>query len=123
MKSGVALIDETGRFAVVNPSFVQMFGLGNELDILNVNSQDWSRWEVYGEDGKLLHVDDHPVRKAVRTGKPVKGQLVAVQNPGANELTWMLISAEPVLKEDGHIYRVICTYHDITERKRAEASP
>ena len=120
VKSGVALIDETGRFAVVNPSFVQMFGLGNELDILNVNSQDWSQWEVYGEDGKLLHVDDHPVRKAVRTGKPVKGQLVAVQNPGANELTWMLISAEPVLKEDGHIYRVICTYHDITERKRAE---
>jgi len=120
VKSGVALIDETGRFAVVNPSFMQMFGLDNELDILNINSQDWSRWEVYGEDGKLLHVDDHPVRKVVKTGKPVKGQLVAVRNPGANELTWMLISAEPVLKEDGHIYRVICTYHDITERKRAE---
>lgn len=120
VRSGVALIDETGRFAVVNPSFMQMFGLDNELDILNINSQDWSRWEVYGEDGKLLHVDDHPVRKAVKTGKPVKGQLVAVRNPGANELTWMLISAEPVLKEDGHIYRVICTYHDITERKRAE---
>ncbi|MDY9927175.1 GAF domain-containing protein [Methanosarcina sp.] len=91
VRSGVALIDETGRFAVVNPSFMQMFGLDNELDILNINSQDWSRWEVYGEDGKLLHVDDHPVRKAVKTGKPVKGQLVAVRNPGANELTWMLI--------------------------------
>ncbi len=120
VKSGVALIDEAGRFALVNPSFMQMFGLDNELDILNINSQDWSRWEVYGEDGKLLHVDDHPVRKAMITGKPVKGQLVAVRNPGANELTWMLISAEPVLKENGHIYRVICTYHDITERKRAE---
>ncbi|HIH75054.1 MAG TPA: PAS domain S-box protein [Methanosarcina sp.] len=120
VKSGVTLIDEAGRFAVVNPSFMQMFGLDDELDILNVNSQDWSRWKVYGEDGKPLHVDDHPVRKVVITGKPVKSQLVAVRNPGAEELTWMLISAEPVMKEDGHIYRVICTYHDITERKRAE---
>jgi two-component sensor histidine kinase len=32
----------------------------------------------------------------------------------------MLISAEPILK-DGHIYRIICTYHDITKRKKAEA--
>ncbi len=70
VNSGVALVDEDGRFTVVNPSFMQIFGLDNGLDILNVNSQDWSQWEVYGEDGKLLHVDDHPVRKAAKTGKP-----------------------------------------------------
>jgi len=47
--SGVALIDETGRFAVVNPAFMRMFGLDRESDILNVNSQDWGRWKMYGE--------------------------------------------------------------------------
>ena len=120
LESGVALIDETGMFAVVNPSFMRMFGLDNELDILNVNNQDWSQWEVFEENGKLLHVDNHPVRKATMTGRPVKDQLVTVHNPGAKELTWMLISAEPILKEDGDIYRVICTYHDITERKKVE---
>ncbi len=120
LESGVALIDEIGMFAVVNPSFMRMFGLDNELDILNVNNQDWSQWEVFEENGKLLHVDNHPVRKATMTGRPVKDQLVTVHNPGAKELTWMLISAEPILKEDGDIYRVICTYHDITERKKVE---
>jgi PAS domain S-box-containing protein len=120
VKSGVALVDEKGVFSMVNPSFMQIFGLDNELSILNINSQDWSRWEVYGEDGKLLHVDDHPVRKVAMTGKPVKNQLVALRNPGANELTWLLVSAEPILKEDGHIYMVICTYHDITERRQME---
>ncbi|HEY5139403.1 MAG TPA: PAS domain-containing protein, partial [Methylococcales bacterium] len=113
-------VDENGMFSVVNPSFMQIFGLDNELDILNVNCQDWSRWEVYGEDSKLLHVDDHPVRKAAMTGKPVKNQFVGLRNPGANELIYLLISAEPVLREDSDIYRVICTYHDITERKDAE---
>jgi PAS domain-containing protein len=100
LKSGVALIDEDGRFTVVNPSFMQIFGLDNELSILNVNSQDWSRWEVYEDDGKLLHVDDHPVRKVAITGKPVKDQLVGLRNPGANEFTWLLVSAEPMLEED-----------------------
>jgi PAS domain S-box-containing protein len=99
--SGVALIDEAGKFSVVNRAFLRMFGLDSESDILNINSQDWSRWEVYGEDGKLLHVDDHPVRKAAMTGKPVTSRLVAVRNPGANELTRMLINAQPLLREDG----------------------
>jgi PAS domain S-box-containing protein len=120
LESGIALVDDRGRFAVVNPAFLKMFGLANELDILNVNSQDWGRWTVCGEDGSLLHVDDHPVRKAAMTGKPVKNQLVGVRNPGANGLTWMLISAEPVLKDDGSINMIICTYHDITERKQIE---
>ena len=85
-----------------------------------MNSQDWSRWEVYGEDLRLLDVDDHPVRKVALTGKPVIDQLVALRNPGANDLTWMLVNAEPLLREDGTLYRIICTYHDITERKQAE---
>jgi PAS domain S-box-containing protein len=118
--SAVALIDEAGKFPFINREFLRIFGLDSESDILNINSQDWSRWEVYGEDGKLLHVDDHPVRKAVMTGKPVISQLVAVRNPGANELTWMLINAEPLLREDGTVYRVVSTYHDITERKQIE---
>ena len=120
LRSGVALIDEAGKFSVVNGAFLRMFGLDSESDILNVNSQDWSRWEVCGEDGKLLHVDDHPVRKAVSTGKPVISQLVAVRNPGANEPTWMLINAEPLLREDGTVYTVVSTYYDITERKQIE---
>jgi PAS domain S-box-containing protein len=121
VKSGIALVDETGKFAVVNPSFMQMFSLDSELDILNINSRDWSQWEVYDEDGELLHVDEHPVRKALITGKPIKSQLVAVRNPGANELTWMLISVEPVLEADGNVHRLVCTYYDITELKRIES--
>ena len=60
------------------------------------------------------------MRKAAIAGKPVINQLVAMRNPGANEPIWMLINAEPLLREDGTVYTVICTYHDITERKQAE---
>ena len=121
VESGVALIDADGKFTVVNPRFLQMFGLEDAPDnILNVNSQDWSAWQVFDEDGVLLHVDAHPVRKAVLTGRTVKNQLVGMRLPAGGDMIWMLSSAEPMLNADGGIDRVICTYHDITERKRAE---
>ena len=61
---GVALIDETGQFVVVNPVFMEIFGLDSKLNILNVNNQNWSQWQVYGEDNKLLDVDETPCEKS-----------------------------------------------------------
>ena len=78
LRSGVALIDESGQFSVYNSSFLRLFGL-SKADIMSVNNQNWSAWKVYEEDGKtLLHVDEHPVRKAAMTGKPVRNKLVGV---------------------------------------------
>ncbi len=121
LESGVALIDENGKIAAYNPAFLKLFGLAEDTGILNVNSRDWSAWKVYEEDGKtLLLVDEHPVRKAVMTGKPVREKLVAVRLPSGGEITWMLISAEPLLKPDGSLKYLIVTYHDVTERRKAE---
>ncbi len=120
LNSGVALVDETGKFLLVNPAFMNMFGLDKDTDILNVNSKKWDLWKMYGEDNELLQIDEHPVRRATLQGIPVENQLVSVLNPGSDQLIWMLISAEPVFNNDGSINCVICTYHDFTERKTAE---
>ena len=120
VSSGVALIDETGKFVVYNPVFLKLFGLSPDSTIKNVNDQDWSQWQVFDENKNLLQLDDHPVRKAVLTGKLVKNQLVAMKLPAGGDYIWMLITAEPLLKEDGSIDKIICTYHDITEQKLSE---
>ncbi len=121
VESGVALIDAHGQFTVVNPMFLRLFGLEDAPDnILNVNSQDWSAWQVYDEDGVLCHVDAHPVRKAALTGRTVRNQLVGMRLPADGDLVWMLVSAEPIMNADGSVAQIICTYHDITEHKRAE---
>jgi PAS domain S-box-containing protein len=120
LNTGVALVDDKGNFNVVNPAFMRMFGLDTDIDILNVNSQDWSRWKVYDENGNLLDVDEHPVRKVAITGKRVENQLIHVRNPGDNRLIWMLISAEPIFNNRGTINKIICTYYDFTKRKMDE---
>jgi|GEM_PF-76625 len=120
VSSGVALIDETGKFVVYNPVFLKLFGLSPVSTIKNVNDQDWSQWQVFDENKNILHVDDHPVRKAAITGKLVKNKMVAMKLPSNSDYIWMMVSAEPLQKEDGSIDKIICTYHDITERKQVE---
>ena len=63
LRSAVALIDETGKFVLFNPAFLRIFGLSSESDILNINSQDWGRWKVYGEDGKTIRRRGSPRKK------------------------------------------------------------
>ena len=118
--SAVALIDERGEISIVNQSFLRLFDLAEDANILNLNSCDWSQWQVFDETGRLLDVDEHPVRKAARTRTAVRDVLVAIQCPGRTDRKWVLISAEPILDTQGNLHRLICTYHEITARKQAE---
>jgi|GEM_PF-467853 len=120
LKSAVALINEIGEFTIVNQAFFRIFELNDDSSIMNVNERDWGQWKVFNEEGSLLDVDEHPVRKAALTGGPVRDKLVAVKAPESQELKWLLVSVEPIMDARGQIHRLICTYHDITARKLAE---
>ena len=120
LQSAVAMLDERGAFIVVNSAFLRMFDIPQNADILNVNSRDWSQWRVFDECGVLLDADEHPVRRAALTRIAVKNQLVTLESPSGSGLKWLLIGAEPILDAQGKLHRLICTYHDITEQKRAE---
>ncbi len=54
------------------------------------------------------------------TGKLVKNKLVGVRPPAGGDLTRILISAELILKSDGSLDLLICTYYGVNERKRME---
>lgn len=122
LNSGVALIDSSGHFVTYNKKFLKLFGLSEESTIRNVNDQNWADWQVFGEDLKVLHVDDHPVRKAALTGRMISNQLVGVLLPSGGDIIWMLISAEPLFNKEGEIEKTICTYLDVTEHKLADAA-
>lgn len=120
LQSAVALVNERGVFTIVNQAFLRIFELNDDSSIKKVNDRDWSQWQVFDEHGTLLDVDEHPVRKAALKGRPVRDQLIAVKAPANPKIKWLLVSAEPILDSQGHIYRLICTYHDITERLLVE---
>lgn len=117
VSSGVALIDNKGMFLLYNQEFLRLFGLSEQSTIINVNDQKWSDWQVFNENLELLHVDQHPVRQAAIKGTAVKNQLVGVRLPSGGDLSWMLVSAQPLINSDGNVERIICTYQDVTEHR------
>ena len=118
LPSGVALVDEQMRFTIYNSAFLKLFGISAEVG--NANDQAWDQWKVFDEEGLLLPLAEHPARKAMSTCKPVRDRLVRVRRPSDGQDVWLLISVEPLRKPNGQLRLLICTYYDVTERKRAE---
>jgi PAS domain S-box-containing protein len=120
LSAGVALIDARGAFTLSNARFREMFGLRSDAKVRDVSDGGWGAWRVFDASGRLLELDEHPVRKAVLRRASVHDELVAVELPGGGPLRWMQVSAAPLFDEGGALECVICTYGDVTERIAAE---
>ncbi|MDQ6608298.1 MAG: histidine kinase, partial [Bacteroidota bacterium] len=64
--------------------------------------------------------DERPAFKVMQTRRLVKDVVMGVWDPEKKERIWVLINADPVLDESGQLVHVICSFADITERKKLE---
>ena len=79
-------------------------------------------WRAKREDGSICPDKEHPIPRAIGTRQHVRGEVVSVCRPGARDRVWLLVNAEPRLAKDGSVIEVICSFADITERKRILAT-
>ncbi|HKW97862.1 MAG TPA: PAS domain S-box protein [Bryobacteraceae bacterium] len=78
-------------------------------------------WEAVYEDGSPCPGQEHPIPRAIATGEAVRNVVLGVRRPKLGDWVWLLVNAEPRLDPDGRVKEVMCTFTDITQRKRAEA--
>ncbi|MBK9795994.1 MAG: PAS domain S-box protein [Holophagaceae bacterium] len=110
-----------GSLIDVNASALKLFGLSRD-EFLGRTSVS-PTWDVVGETGEPLPADDHPSMQALRTGKPVMGQVLGVANHRSGERVWLEANAIPEFHPgETAPYRVMVTLHDLTERRRLETS-
>lgn len=121
LKQGVVLVEANGKFSIYNPAYLEIFGITDEeMENRNLKGREWNDLVVLDKDGKVLSHDERPSIKAFATGMPIKNMLVGIIRPLDGKLIWALASADPLKSPDGKVEKLICTYYDITERKRAE---
>ena len=77
-------------------------------------------WKVILEDGTPISGFKHPIEQAMATRQSVRDVVIGVYRPSKGDLVWLLVNAEPRLNADGKIRKVVCTFVDITQRKRVE---
>jgi PAS domain S-box-containing protein len=105
-----------GRISTANPAAEHLLGLS--LDQLRGRTSTDPRWHAIHEDGSPYPGDTHPSMMALKTGKSVTGQVMAVFNPKDNKHRWLLVNSYPLFKPgQSEPYQSVASFTDITAIK------
>jgi PAS domain S-box-containing protein len=118
LQIGVMMQNADGKTILCNKALTDIFDVKEE-DLIGKEI-----WKVYSdvvcEDGKNIAVINRPTLKVLQTGKQVKDFVMGVWQHHKKERIWLLISAEPLLNENGEVLHILCSVANITERKKQE---
>ena len=115
---GVVVQDDQARLRLANPAALELLGL-TEAELRQRTSFD-AAWNVVHEDGSPFPGETHPVPVAIATRKPVRNVVMGVHRRRTDDRVWLLVNADPALRDDGSVEEVLCSFQDITERRALE---
>jgi PAS domain S-box-containing protein len=107
------------RILTSNPRAQQLLGLTEE-QMMGKSAID-PDWHFFREDGTTIPQEEYPVNRVLTTGHPLRDAVVGVHRPTTKDDVWVLVSADPVVDEQGEMTQVIVTFVDITTRRKAQA--
>ncbi|MCX6956101.1 MAG: response regulator [Verrucomicrobia bacterium] len=117
MAEGLILQDKAGMIVDCNVAAERLLGMSRE-QIVGRTSYD-PRWRTVRADGTAFTGEEHPPMVTLRTGRACKDVEMGVHRPDGT-LIWLLVNAEPMPDEAGEMRLVVCSFTDITERRRAQ---
>ncbi len=101
-----------------NPAARDLLGVTEE-ELLGSTCFD-PKWNCVCEDGSPCLGTQHPILRAIASRQPVRNIVLGVDRPALEDRVWLLVNAQPQFAADGSVVRVICSFQDITVRKRTE---
>ncbi len=119
MSVGVIYQRADGAVLDMNPAAERILGVeqGQLSDLASLRAA----MKTIHEDGSDFPVEEHPGVLALKTGRPVRNQVMGVYFPGEKNYHWINIHAAPHFEPGKDTaYQAFVTFDDVTERKRAE---
>jgi two-component system cell cycle sensor histidine kinase/response regulator CckA len=118
VQTAIVVHDGEGRIVLSNHAAQKLLKpLAASLDGMELSDP---RWCFFNEDGTELPTEEYPVSKVLEEKKPLEGILLGIRGATGSEMLWFLVNGTPVIDERGHLTKVIVSFVDITDRKRAE---
>ncbi len=119
MAQGVVMYDASGNITSANPAAEAM--LGTTLGKMTGRRPADPFMGAINEDGTPLTPDMHPMRVALREGRPVTDRVIGIYDKVSTHYRWLLASAVPQFQHGGQVpTQVHVSYTDITEKRRME---
>jgi PAS domain S-box-containing protein len=118
LAEGIVLQEADGKIITCNASAERILGLPCD-EIVGRTFAD-TRWHWVREEGADFPGDEHPSEVALRTGQPQHGVILGVHRPDGT-LAWLSLNARPLARGAAKPHAVVCSFVDVTSRKKAEA--
>ena len=118
MHAAVVLMGPDQEIQFANQASFKMFGMKEE-QVLGKKVFDLGPSPLF-EDGTEMPFSMRPVSRAIATRQAVLDWVMGYRLPASNEVLWLQGEAVPILGENGLVEKVITSFSDITERKKAE---
>ena len=116
---GIVYSDGEGNPILANKAAERILGVKVE-EFTKLRSQE-DGYIIIDFDGKILPKEEYPTNIVIRTKKPVQDAIVGIHQIKTKHTTWILIEAEPELKEDGiTIEKILTTVTNITNQINIE---
>ena len=118
---GITAQRPDGELVYANDAAARLTGLESGEELVRMSGAALlAQFEIVGEDGQPLPLDELPGRRASATAQPQERVLGYRRLPGGPE-RWSIVRATPILAPDGEVQLVINVFHDVTEERAAQA--
>ena len=116
--AGVVIHAPDTRILFANAYASHLLGLTSD-QLTGKNALDLA-WTFLREDGSPMPPEEYPVRRILASRQPLQDLVVGIDHPATRDRIWTLVNAFPEFPESEDPVRIVVTFVDITERKRAE---
>jgi PAS domain S-box-containing protein len=118
LQVGIILQNAEGTIMMSNDAMYKMLSL-SEHDLLG--KRIWDAFpDTVHEDLTPYSTNQRPSYLSIKTKKAISDVVMGVMHPKTGKYIWLLINAHPILDPEGNVQTVICSFTDITERKKLE---
>jgi anti-sigma regulatory factor (Ser/Thr protein kinase) len=120
MPAGLLIASESGEVVLGNEQVARIWRQEFEP---GAPFGDYSAYRGFRPDGSEYRTEEWPLMRALRNGEVVTDEQIDILRGDGTPAT-ILESARPIRDEDDddHIVAAVMTFHDVTERRRAERS-
>lgn len=118
MPVGIVFHDTNFKVLLANDSAQNILGFTNPNNGEDIYFNKMC--QLFDENDVPYNEHTHPAVVAVKSGKPIKGKLVQVAKKGNEETTWLSLNIVSLSAENNETDSVICTFSDITDKKKTE---
>jgi PAS domain S-box-containing protein len=101
-----------------NDAAAKLTGYASADELVNASSEDlFGRYELFGEDGRPMAVEDLPSRRAA-AGEDKPEGIVGFRIRATGETHWSVVRATAIRDAKGDITHVVNIFREVTEERR-----